>query len=254
MIGFFDSGSGGLSVLRAFRTLAPQADIVYFGDVKNAPYGTRSAEELHALTHQGLAFLKQAGATHIVAACNSVSPSILALDAGDIPIIEMSLPTARALRLYDDKRLLLIATPATISSGLYANAIGEQTTLDPLTIPDLARAIEYGAARDEIRNIIREAFASRVGQDYHGIILGCTHYPLVRDLIAEEAAAAFGDVDLIDPAIAVAAEAADLFDTDGTGQLTFHISSDEGSFRTHVAGLFPTEPYEVLVVENGLVI
>jgi len=250
IIGFFDSGSGGLSVLRTFRVLAPEADIVYFGDIKNAPYGTRSAEELHTLARQGLIFLKQVGATHIVAACNSVSPSILALDSGNIPMIEMSLPTARSLAQSGERRFLLLATPATISSRLYENAVEKCTTLDPLSIPDLARAIEYGDSQEEIRRIVREALTLRAGQTYHGVILGCTHYPLVHDIIAEEAAAVFGDVNLIDPAVAVASEAATLFDTNGTGQLTFYISSDEGSFRTRIAELFPNEKYEVQVLTS----
>lgn len=254
-VGFFDSGSGGLSVLRAFRALAPGTDIIYFGDVKNAPYGTRSTEELHALTREGLAFLKRSGATHIVAACNSVSPSVLALDLDDTPVIEMSLPTARALAESGEKRFLLLATPATISSKLYENAVAACTALEPLSIPGLARAIEYGDSEDEIRRIVREAFAPHRGERYHGVILGCTHYPLVRDIIAEESLSAFGETLLVDPAEAVAQEAAALFGTEGSGQLTFYISSDEGSFRSHIAKLFPDEKHTVHVVtDNSLAV
>ncbi|MES2006691.1 MAG: glutamate racemase, partial [Patescibacteria group bacterium] len=78
MIGFFDSGSGGLSVLSHFRRLAPKASVVYFGDIQNAPYGERSAEELASLTVLGVDVLRKHGATSLVSACNSVSPSILA--------------------------------------------------------------------------------------------------------------------------------------------------------------------------------
>ncbi|HEV8677538.1 MAG TPA: glutamate racemase, partial [Candidatus Paceibacterota bacterium] len=94
MIGFFDSGSGGLSVLSHFRKASPQAGVVYFGDILNAPYGEKTPAELEALTIKGVAALKGRGAQAIVSACNSVSPSILAGASGDLPSIEMSKPTA----------------------------------------------------------------------------------------------------------------------------------------------------------------
>lgn len=87
MIGLFDSGSGGLSVLSALRDRAPHADIVYFGDIKNAPYGIRSQYELNALTIAGVEILRSRGAKEIVSACNSVSQSVLNGAAGSNVLI-----------------------------------------------------------------------------------------------------------------------------------------------------------------------
>jgi glutamate racemase len=250
-IGFFDSGSGGLSVLRAFVALAPKADIIYYGDTANAPYGTKNIQELERLAENGISFLKEAGATSIVAACNSVSPSILAFDAGDTPMIEMSLPTAQALKGRAGEHLLLMATPATISSKLYERATAGSLNISPLPIPALASAIENGASQDEIRLIVREAFATLPPKkEYDAIILGCTHYPLVRDVIESEAAAFFDTIEIIDPAEAVAREATTSFATDGSGKLAFHLSQAAKPFETRVAKLFPNRSYTVDIVDK----
>ena len=118
MIGIFDSGSGGLTVLRELRARAPDADIIYFGDIKNAPYGNKSREELGALTVLGIQKLIDAGATEIISACNSVSVSIVLpmfelLDLPKTHIIEMVGPTVAAFR-GTDARPLVLATQATV--------------------------------------------------------------------------------------------------------------------------------------------
>ena len=118
MIGIFDSGSGGLTVLRAIRERMPSADIVYFGDIKNAPYGTKSQHELSALTFAAFKLLIKEGSTSVVSACNSASTTLAVslLDAGDISpdrVIEMVGPTVRALK-HTDADILIAATPATI--------------------------------------------------------------------------------------------------------------------------------------------
>src|SRR3989344_2113136 len=179
MIGIFDSGSGGLSVLSAVRVLAPKADIAYFGDIANAPYGVRSANQLASLTKADVQILKSMGATEIVSACNSVSPAIIAGAAGETPVIEMTQPTAKGLRRFAGKKVLLIATPATIDSKIYQNALGNFLALDPLPIAELAGAIEFGSDDNEISRIMRNAFEERRGNRYDTLLLGCTHYPLV---------------------------------------------------------------------------
>src|SRR4051812_2523239 len=111
MIGIFDSGSGGLTVLHAIRQVLPSADVVYFGDIKNAPYGSRTQEELSLLTMQALKLLQKRGAGNLVSACNSVSAS-LALSVLDMfstdnmQIIEMVGPTVSAFRGSTAKILL----------------------------------------------------------------------------------------------------------------------------------------------------
>ncbi|TSC87160.1 MAG: glutamate racemase [Parcubacteria group bacterium Gr01-1014_8] len=247
MIGLFDSGSGGLTVLDALRKKAPNADIVYFGDIKNAPYGTRSKEELASLTTAGIRMLQNFGTDELISACNSAALSVLLGAAGHARIIDMTRPTARAMRQYAGKRVLLLATPATIISRLYSDALETIVLLDPLPIAELAAAIEFGASRSTIRDIVRSSFRERKGRQYDLVLLGCTHYPLARDIIEREAEKMFGKVEYIDPAEAVAEEAAQRFHTEGRGKLAFKISKDSDHFRKRVAELWPDAKYTIQI-------
>lgn len=238
MIGIFDSGSGGLSVLQALRVKAPRADIVYFGDIGNAPYGPRTQEELAALVKEGMQKLAERGATEIVAACNSISFSILAGAAGHDRLIEMTRPAARMMRAHAGARVLLLATQATVESGIYREALWSIVALDELPVPNLASAIEDGKKDDAIGGIVRDALESRKGKTYDKILLGCTHYPLVRSVIEREAAAFFPGAELLDPADAVADEAMNRFACEGTGSVQFLISRDSHEFRNRIAPMY----------------
>ncbi|MDO8576202.1 MAG: aspartate/glutamate racemase family protein [bacterium] len=245
MIGLFDSGSGGLSVLSALRVRAPDADIAYFGDIAHAPYGTRSAQELIELTKAGVAILKEMGATEIVSACNSVAASVLAGAASTTPVIEMTKPTAAGMRAYKGTRVLLIATPATVNSKIYENALSDIVDLDSLAISGLAGAIEFGAPGGEVAEIVREALRAKRGQTYEYLLLGCTHYPLALSTIEIEARNILGEIQCINPAGYVADEAVERFDCTGTGKLDFKISKDSEPFRVRVRALFPTARYTI---------
>ena len=238
MIGIFDSGSGGLSVLNAIRARAPLSDIVYFGDLLHSPYGEKSAQELATLVEEGVRVLQENGATEIVSACNSVSHSMLSGAAGHERTIEMSRPTARMMRSFAGERVLLLATPATIASGLYHHALWPIVKLDELAIPLLARAIEEENSRDDIAKIIRSALQSRSGALYDKVLLGCTHYPLVLESIEEEVHALFPKARVIDPADAVAEEVVRQFTTNGSGKTIFMISKDSHGFRNRIAPMF----------------
>ena len=248
MIGIFDSGSGGLSVLSALRAKAPQADVVYFGDIGNAPYGSRTQTELAAFVGKGMQALAARGATEIIAACNSISFSILAGAAGHDRLIEMTRPTARMMRKFAGERVLLLATKATVESGIYREALWSIVALDELPVPNLATAIEQGKSSEVIAGIVREALQSRAGKEYDKVFLGCTHYPLVRDVIENEVQAIFGNIPLIDPADAVAEEATQRFDTNGSSILKFVISQDSHEFRNRVAPIFLETPSTLEVV------
>ncbi len=252
MIGLFDSGSGGLTVLRAIRERAPRADIAYFGDIANAPYGPRSEQELRALTASGLAALRRMGAAEMVSACNSVSTSVLAGAAGEMPVIEMTRPTARAMRAHAGSRALLLATEATVRSGIYEDALGVSVVLDQLAVPALAAAVEFGESEASVRQIVRRALAQRRGKSYEYIILGCTHYPLARDSINSEAENLFGTVRIIDPAEAVADEVVKRFSIEGSGQVRCAISAPSALFRARLEQLFPGAIPELTVVAPPL--
>lgn len=238
MIGIFDSGSGGLSVLRALRAKAPKADIVYFGDIGNSPYGSRSPEELAQFVKAGMEKLAERGATEIIAACNSISFSVLAGAAGHDRFIEMTRPAARMMRQHAGERVLLLATQATVASGIYREALWSIVALDELSIPGLADAIEREATSPEIADIVRNALEARKGKEYDKILLGCTHYPLVQDEIASIATKLFPDAVLLDPADAVAEDAAQCFACEGHGSIQFLISADSHGFRNRIAPMF----------------
>lgn len=236
MIGIFDSGSGGLSVLKALRQVMPHADVVYFGDIKNAPYGLKTQEELSVLTEHAISLLHAEKADHIVSACNSVAASLVISLSDRIAfapsdMIEMVGPTVAHFR-DSSKRLALCATPATIDSSIYQNAfqlIGQDVQY--VAIADLAGAIESGASYAAIQEIIRTSFAGMEGFDT--LILACTHYPLVRQAFEDT----LPGVDVFDPSMVVAERVHAAFpmeEMQGTGRIKFIISQDSSHFRRFV--------------------
>jgi len=253
MIGIFDSGSGGLTVVKAIREKLPSSDIIYFGDIKNAPYGMRSREELSKLTLAGLKLLSDKGATRIVSACNSVSASLAVslLEASDITpdrLIEMVSPTVGYFR-HADAPILLCATKATIESGIYQNAfsmLGKE--IQTLAIPDLAGAIEFGKSEGDLEEIIKNAFAAIPSDSYRVAILACTHYPLVQKIFERVLGP---KVMVFDPAEAVAERVEKLWwpQEVGKGTAHFYISKDSEPFRRFVAETMGKSVYTVEVIE-----
>jgi glutamate racemase len=253
MIGIFDSGSGGLTVLRAIRKYIPSADIVYFGDIKNAPYGSKSREELSRLTFAAMSKVAEEGATSIVSACNSVSASLAAsvLDVGGVPserVIEMVGPTVRYFK-HADSKILLCATPATIESGIYQNAfsmIGKE--VQTLAIPELAGAIEFGASEEEIEKIIRTAFASVPEGSFKVLILACTHYPLALPVFERVLGK---EVLIFDPADAVAERVEKEWwpREAGNGKVRFLVSKDSEPFKKFAAEIMGKDVYTIEVVD-----
>lgn len=241
MIGIFDSGVGGLTVLSALRNKMPDADVVYFGDTKHAPYGNRSRDNIVGLTKEAFALLRREGATSIVSACNSVSVT-LALPLGSERIVEMVGPTVRSLA-GSEKRIGLCATVATIDSGIYQDAFrAAGKDIIAFAIPALAGAIEAGEDTDAI---VTSAMKDKKGM-FDLLILGCTHYPLARESFAKT----LPDTELFDPALPVADQVASAWGNDekGTGMTRFLISKDSPRFRALTAQLFPESvaPLEVI--------
>jgi len=252
MIGIFDSGSGGLTVMKAVREVLPSCDIIYFGDIAHAPYGSKSQEELSRYTAESLALLKARGAERIISACNSVSAS-LALSLFDAfnmapgDIIEMVGPTVSYFK-GSGARIALCATPATIKAGIYQNAfrmVGHEVVA--VAVPDLAGAIEFAEGEDKQRSLIGEAFKDVQWGNVDVLILACTHYPLALELFREIVPP---HVVIFDPAVAVAERAHKQFwpqevrDT----KTTFVISQDSQPFRKLVADLFPDTKHIIEVV------
>lgn len=252
MIGLFDSGSGGLTVLRALRDRLSSPDVLYFGDIKNAPYGSKSHDELSQLTIAAISLLRGRGVGSIVSACNSVSATLAmslfdALEIQSAHLIEMVGPTVAAFG-NSPQRLLLTATPATIHSGLYRHGfkmIGKDVTEVP--IPDLAGAIEFGESEEVMEKKINKAFAGIRLQDFDVLILACTHYPLVFPLFRRVIPTSIA---ILDPAELVADRAErELWPREaGDGKTHFVISKDSEHFRSLVSRLFPQTNYTIEVL------
>ncbi len=252
MIGVFDSGSGGLTVLSALKKKMPNASVVYFGDIKNAPYGNKTQEELLALTTNSIALLKEKGATKIISACNSVSASVAVslLDSKIISnqdIVEMVGPTVARFK-ESNLRIGLCATEATIKSGIYQNgfkSIGKEVNC--IAIPELAGAIEFGESDKKIISIIKESISPYLSE-IDVLILACTHYPLVISLFKEVVGV---EVEIFDPAIAVSERATELFvvDAEGDKSIRFIISQDSEYFLARAKELFADYPITFEVID-----
>jgi glutamate racemase len=253
MIGIFDSGSGGLTVLSAVKKLLPSVDVVYFGDTKHAPYGGKSREALTERTIAAIQILAHEKATSVLSACNSVSASLAVslFDAMALPperLIEMVGPTVAHFR-GSSARVLLCATEATIASQVYQNAfhmIGKDIKM--LAIPALAGAIEAGASEEELTRIIHDAFDTADANTFDTVVLACTHYPLVSHIFEKVLESS---VIIYDPADAVAARVEHQWwpRESGNGTLRFLISAESEVFRACVARLFPHNAYSIEVIE-----
>lgn len=252
MIGIFDSGVGGLTVLHAIRQNLPSADVIYFGDTKNAPYGEKSREKLSDLTVAAIKLLQERGANNIVSACNSVSASLAVslLDAFDLQpgqLIEMVGPTVSTFRA-SGSRVALCATPATILSEIYQNGfrmIGMD--IQAIPVPGLAGAIEFGKSESDIEAAIAEAFKDVDPASFDVLVLACTHYPFA---IAQFKKVLGADIKIFDPALAVAARVEKQFwpREVGQGSTKFILSAESSHFRSLLTQFFPGTTYDIEIL------
>lgn len=203
-IGVFDSGIGGLTVAREIMRNLPSEKIVYFGDTARLPYGSKSKDTIIRYSRQIVRFLQSRKVKAIVVACNTASA--LALDTLekeiDIPIIGVVKPGARvAAQATVSKRVGVIATEATIRSGLYTTLIQQidsEISVVGKPCPLFVPLVEEGWRKDPITEMIARRYLKELQeQDIDTLILGCTHYPLLRKLIGD----IMGDkVRLVNPA------------------------------------------------------
>lgn len=203
-IGVFDSGVGGLTVFREIMRQLPNEKIIYFGDTARVPYGSKSKETVTRFSEQIVRFLRTFDVKCIVIACNTASA--YALDELekelDIPIIGVVKPGAKtAAEVTRNKRIGVIATEATINSQIYSEYIKELT--DDVTIygkacPLFVPLVEEGLLEDPVTDeIARRYLTELIDIDIDTLILGCTHYPLIRSTLAR----VMGDeVTLVNPA------------------------------------------------------
>ncbi len=190
MIGIFDSGIGGLTVTRAIEQLLPNRSLLYFGDTARTPYGTKSAATIIEYSLRNTEFLLEQGAKLIVIACNSAS-SVAAERLREefaVPVLEVIGPAAKkASSLSVSGRIGIIGTRATVRSGIYEQTITslrENCRVFSQACPLLVPLVEEGwVSKRETKMIIRRYLQPFKQQQIDTLILGCTHYPLLKDLI-----------------------------------------------------------------------
>lgn len=218
-IGVFDSGVGGLSVLRAIRGQMPEESVVYFGDQGHVPYGPRPLKQIQNFSEGITRFLLAQDAKIIVVACNTASAAALKYlreTFPDIPFVGMEPAVKPAAEHTETGVVAVLATPATFQGALYASVVerfAAGVELLQNTCPGLVQQIEKGDLDGtQTRKILEDALNPMLEKNIDTVVLGCTHYPFVIPLIEQ----IVGEkVRVIDPAPAVARQAKRLLEAGG---------------------------------------
>ncbi|MBE5874816.1 MAG: glutamate racemase [Lachnospiraceae bacterium] len=218
-IGVFDSGVGGLTVVREIMRQIPNEKIIYFGDTARVPYGSKSKDTVTRFSRQIVRFLQTHNVKTIVIACNTASAYALEdLEREiDIPVIGVVKPGAKvASEVTRNGKIGVIATEATIGSKIYSQYITEinkDVTIFGKACPLFVPLVEEGLWQDPVTDeIARRYLAELIDIDIDTLILGCTHYPLIRSTVAKIMGE---DVTLVNPAYETARELKELLKEKG---------------------------------------
>ena len=242
-IGVFDSGVGGLSVLRAMREQMPTENMIYFGDQGHVPYGARSMEEIQKFSEGITQFLLDKNSKLIVVACNTASAAALTYlreKFSSVSFVGMEPAVKPAAEITKTGRVGVLATPATFQGALYASVVerfGAGVELFQHTCPGLVNQIENGELDSlKTRAILEDALLPMLEKNIDTVVLGCTHYPFVIPLIEKIVGQ---NVRVIDPAPSVARQAKRLLEAvkniNQTGEgarVQFFTSGDAASMKT----------------------
>lgn len=212
MIGIFDSGFGGLTILRALIAAMPQYSYVYLGDNAHAPYGNKSTKEIIELTRTGVDFLFSRGASIVILGCNTASAAALReLQQTWLPqnypsrrLLGIVVPTIEQITgadwwhespittpiSADVFTVGVLATPATVATNTYPTEVhkrNQSVRVIQQACPDLVAAIEAQSSADELRRLVRQysdALVEQSAGNLHAVLLGCTHFELIAPIIA----------------------------------------------------------------------
>lgn len=259
-IGVFDSGVGGLTVAREIMRQLPGERIIYFGDTARVPYGSKSKETVIRYSRQIIRFLESKGVKAIVAACNTASAFALEALAPelDIPIIGVVKPGAKvAAETTENGKIGVIGTEGTIGSRIYTHTIQQHNKhavvmgkACPLFVP----LVEEGWLKDPVTiEIAKRYLASFQESDIDTLILGCTHYPLLRSTIRDIMGAG---VNLVNPAYETAQGlkrllAESSLTNDGKKELPmyqFYVSDAAEKFKNFANSILPCEIEEARLI------
>ena len=251
-IGVFDSGVGGLSVLRAIREQMPEESVIYFGDQGHIPYGPRPMAQIQDFSETITRFLLDRGAKIVVVACNTASAAALTYLRQtflEVQFVGMEPAVKTAAEHTETGVVGVLATPATFQGALYASVVerfANGVQLLQNTCPGLVQQIEKGDLDGpQTRKILEDALTPMLGKNIDTVVLGCTHYPFVIPLIER----IVGDkVRVIDPAPAVARQAKRLLEAGGLkspngarGEIHFYTSGDAESLKSLLPKLLGEE-------------
>lgn len=212
-IGVFDSGIGGLTVVRALMERLPCEDVLYFGDTARVPYGIKSVATIRRFTGEITRFLLQRDVKMLIIACNTmaaVAADVVREQAGAVPVLDVIDAGARAAVAQSvARRIGVIATPTTINSNAYAqriHALDASTRVVSAACPLFVPLVEEGWLDHPVtRMTAREYLKPLLAEDIDSLVLGCTHYPLLKPLLRRVAGAG---VELVDSATTTAEQAA----------------------------------------------
>jgi glutamate racemase len=243
MLAVFDSGLGGLTVLRRLRELLPLHDLLYFADQANVPYGDKTPGELLQLTERNVSRLNACGVRAIVMACNTscATAAEFGWPYSEAPILDLIESAAMAVAASGHRRIGVIATAATARSGAYATAIGERThgtRVYEIGAPALVPLVEAGKLEGPEPCAAVSAVCAQLPADVDAVVLACTHYPLLESHFA---AVLPPGLPIIDPAVFHAQQAARLVTErgiqEGTGKILCVTSGNLELFRGNLAAL-----------------
>jgi glutamate racemase len=255
-IGIFDSGVGGLSVVKAIRSQLPNESILYLADQYHVPYGERSLEEVRRFSITITQFLLCQGAKLIVVACNTASAAALHFlrdTFSQVSFVGMEPAVKPAVEISSTRRVGVLATPATFQGALYASVV-ERFARDVIiyqnTCAGLVNQIEAGYLdTPETRRILEDALLPMLEKGIDAVVLGCTHYPYVIPLIKEIVGE---NIRVIDPAPAVAKQverilsAENKMNKDGkSSYMKFFTTGSSTAFR----GILPN-----FLAEDGIIL
>ncbi len=253
-IGVFDSGIGGLTVVHEIMMRLPNEDIVYLGDTARLPYGTKSPETVLRFSRETLAFLKRKNVKMIVVACNTASSVALPTlkEEDELPMVGVLIPGARAAaRATKTKRIGIIGTTATIRSGAYEDQLWG---LDPeikiwsRACPLFVPLVEEGWVEDSMTLLAAHRYLDPMAEfDADALVLGCTHYPVIKGIISR----VVGEkITLVDSAYETAAEVERLLterglknDSERIGRITVYVTDIPYLFK-EVGERFLRRPME----------
>lgn len=240
MLGLYDSGLGGLTVLAALRRAGVDQDVVYFADQAHVPYGDKTDTQLHGYLEENLTLLAGLRVDAVVTACNTTCAVAErhGWPAAPFPVLDLIATAGRSFAGTQHRRIAVVATVATVRSGAYARAIratAPQVEVVEIPAPALVPIVEAGEADTPAAGAAVSAVVAQLAPDIDALVYGCTHYPLLDRWFAQ----ALGPrIERIDPAIAQAAAAhklvAELKLAPGTSSTTYYTNGLAEAFETAI--------------------